>query len=112
VCGLFDWSLSPSASNWPTLLIMKIGNVRLFGEAYLGIRTMEERRDPAICTIYFPVFRYPGSQISSLETLKAEGARERVKLPPALFLCSTLDPVIDDTVMGMNALLDFLKERL
>jgi hypothetical protein len=61
VCGLFDWSLSPSASNWPTLLIMKIGNVRLFGEAYLGIRTMEERRDPAICPIYYPVFRYPGS---------------------------------------------------
>jgi acetyl esterase/lipase len=149
VYGLFDWSLSPSASNWPTPLIMKTENVRRFGEAYLGTRTMEERRDPAISPIYHPLFRYPGSQISSFEGLKAEAVRKRVALPPALFLCGTLDPVVDDTVMmsfkwqvaggeavvkfveggphgfllfpperfepavtGMNALLDFLKERV
>lgn len=48
VYGLFDWSLSPSCNNWETPLTMKMENVKRFGEAYLGDRTMEERRDPAI----------------------------------------------------------------
>jgi acetyl esterase/lipase len=149
VYGLFDWSFSPSCNNWSTPLIMSKENVKHFGDAYLGNRTLEERRDPAISPLYHPVFRYPGSQIASLEDLKAEAAKERVKLPPALFLCGTLDPLIDDTVLmsfkwqvaggemavkfiegaphayqlfpldrfqpaviGRNALLDFLKERL
>jgi acetyl esterase/lipase len=99
VYGLFDWSLSPSSNNWNTPLVMRTENVKRFGEAYLGNRTIEERRDPAISPLYHPVFRYPGSQITSLEDLKAEANKKKVKLPPALFICGTLDPVIDDTIM-------------
>lgn len=99
VYGLFDWSLSPSCNNWETPLVMRTENVKRFGEAYLGDRTLEERRDPAISPVYHPLFRYPGSQIASLEDLKAEAGKKKPKLPPALFLCGTLDPVIDDTIM-------------
>jgi acetyl esterase/lipase len=149
VYGLFDWSLSPSCNNLSTPLILRTENVKRFREAYLGGQTMEELRDPAISPIYHPFFRYPGSQIASLQDLKAEAEKKRVKPPPALFLCGTLDPILDDTVLmsfkwqaaggeatvkfiagaphgyqlfpldrfgpavvGRNALLDWLKERV
>jgi acetyl esterase/lipase len=99
VYGLFDWSLLPSCNNWSTPLIMGEENVQRFREAYLGDRSTEDLRDPAISPIYHPIFRYPGSQIASLEDLKAGAEKKRLKLPAALFLCGTLDPILDDTVI-------------
>jgi hypothetical protein len=49
--------------------------------------------------IYHRIFRYPGSQLATLEDLKAEAEKQKPKLLPALFPCGTLDPFIDDTVM-------------
>ena len=63
-----------------TPLIMKTENIQCFGEAYLGDRTTEERRDPSVSPIYHPVFRYPGSQITSLEGIQAETQKKRVKV--------------------------------
>lgn len=94
VYGLFDWSLMPSSTTWTNPLIMTSENIRRFGDAYLGDRTLDQRRDPAISPIYHPFLQMPGSQLG--ENLKT---RKSVKLPPALFLCGTQDPIIDDTVL-------------
>jgi hypothetical protein len=101
VYGLFDWSRSPSCNNFETPLIIKMENVKRLGEAYLGDRTTEERRDPAIhpSPHLSPIYRYPGLQLAALKDLKAEAEKQKPKLPPALFLCGTLDPFIDDTIM-------------
>jgi hypothetical protein len=56
---------------------MRTENVKRFREAYLGDRTMEQLRDPAISPIYHPFFRYPGSQIASLQDLKAAAEKKK-----------------------------------
>jgi acetyl esterase/lipase len=46
-----------------------------------------------ISPIYHPLFQYPGSA-------KAKGEQNKIgKLPPALFLTGTQDPVVDDNVL-------------
>ena len=97
--GLYDWSLSPSCNNWSTPLMMRTENVKRYREAYLGDRSTEDLRDPAISPIYHPIFRYPGSQVASLDNMNEKPEKERVKLPPALFIFGTLDLTVDDTVM-------------
>lgn len=91
IYGLYDWSFSPSALTWTNPLIMTTENIRQFGNAYLGTRTPEQRRDPAISPIHHPFLQIPGSQLGEV--------RKEVKLPPALFLCGTQDSVLDDTVL-------------
>lgn len=91
IYGLYDWSLSPSALSWTAPIILTTENIQRFGDAYLGDRTPEQRRDPAISPIYHPVFQIPGSGFGEM--------KKEVKLPPALFLCGTQDALVDDTVL-------------
>jgi len=98
VYGLFDWSILPSARDWTTPLVMRTANIEHFREAYLGSRTASELRDPAISPLYHEVFRYPRSHIGKQGEVMG-GWESRAKLPRALFLCGTLDPVIDDNVL-------------
>jgi acetyl esterase/lipase len=94
IYGLYDWSLSPSALTWTNPLIMTSENIEKFGDAFLGDRTAEERRDHAISPIYHPFLQIPGSQL-----VKSGKVKREVKLPPAFFLCGTQDSVLDDTVL-------------
>lgn len=96
VYGLFDWSILPSAGNWTTPLVMRSTNIQHFGDAYLGSRTASERRDPAISPLYHEIFQYPGSHPREA---MADGGKTKANLPPALFMCGTLDPVIDDNIL-------------
>jgi acetyl esterase/lipase len=91
--GLYDWSLSPSVRTFTAPLIMTTKHVKHYGEAYLGKRSPQERRDPAISPIYHPIFKYPGS------TLEPGAIGDGMKLPPALFLSGTKDATLDDTVL-------------
>jgi acetyl esterase/lipase len=75
---------------------MRSANIEHFGDAYLGDRSRSERRDPAISPLYHEVFQYPGSHQGEA---MAEKEKIRAKLPPALFMCGTLDPVIDDNIL-------------
>ncbi|CZR69487.1 related to lipase 2 [Phialocephala subalpina] len=91
IYGLYDWLLLPSARTWMTPIILTTENIEHFGDAYLGDRTPEDRRDPSISPIYHPVFQIPGSRFGE--------TKKEVKLPPALFLCGTQDALVDDTVL-------------
>lgn len=69
----------PSISNFGKSLILDHKIMDAFQNAFLPNITVEQRADPTISPFY-----------ANLQGLK---------LPPAIFLCGTEDPLIDDTVM-------------
>ncbi|KAJ5937551.1 Alpha/beta hydrolase fold-3 [Penicillium verhagenii] len=85
--GLFDLALGlPTmvASNKP--LMIDLGTMQRFNDAYVpGMSTTELKR-PSVSPLY--------------EDLKALVAASPIgMLPPALFLCGTYDPLLDDTII-------------
>ncbi|KAL2853208.1 Alpha/Beta hydrolase protein [Aspergillus pseudodeflectus] len=60
-----------------------------FNSAYLPNLSIEERRDPSLSPLY--------EDVAALAAATPNG------LPPALFVCGTADPLLDDTLlMGMK----------
>jgi acetyl esterase/lipase len=70
------------------LMIDRIAMER-FNSAYLPGLSIEERRNPSLSPLY--------EDLPALATASPNG------LPPALFICGTADPLLDDTLlMGMK----------
>jgi acetyl esterase/lipase len=85
--GFFDLGLSLptiAASTKPLMINLEI--VERFNNAYVPGMSAVERRRPCVSPLY--------------EDLQALVAASSVgSLPPALFLCGTEDPLLDDTIM-------------
>lgn len=84
--GVFDLSLGlPSivASTKPSLV--DFGNMKRFMSAYVPGMSAAERRHPSVSPFY-----------EDLQTLAAGSLTK--SLPPAIFLCGTADPLLDDTL--------------
>jgi acetyl esterase/lipase len=76
VFGCFDLSGTPSKRTWDRHLVLSRPMMDWFDRCYLGERTPEERRDPAISPLY----------------------ADLRGLPPALFTIGTEDPLLDDSL--------------
>ncbi|KAL2823314.1 Alpha/Beta hydrolase protein [Aspergillus cavernicola] len=84
--GLLDLSLSLPAIKTATNTLMLRGSaLENFSNAYLPGLSAEERRNPSISPLY--------------EDLPALAAASPNGLPPALFVCGTADPLVDDTIL-------------
>ncbi|KXG54113.1 Alpha/beta hydrolase fold-3 [Penicillium griseofulvum] len=85
--GLFDLGLglpTVAASTKPLMINLEI--MERFNNAYVPGMSTAERRRPCVSPLY--------------EDLQALVAASSVgSLPPALFLCGTDDPLLDDTIM-------------
>lgn len=82
--GCFDISgFLPQAWHFDAGLVLDVEIMQKFTEAYQPGTTQEQRRDPKIS----PLFK-------NLNELGEKGV-----LPPALFTCGTLDPLLDDSVL-------------
>ncbi|KAK0738838.1 Alpha/Beta hydrolase protein [Schizothecium vesticola] len=83
--GHFDLTLNlPSVAGFERPLVISREVLERFVEAYTPGMTVEERRNPLVSPLY--------------EDFGIRGERT-VKLPPALFLCGTEDPLLDDTLL-------------
>jgi acetyl esterase/lipase len=75
--GLFDLSMTPSQRQaGDDTLITNADDIKRVLDEFLPGTTCEERRDPSISPLY----------------------ADLTGMPPALFTCGTLDPLLDDTL--------------
>ncbi|KAF7562316.1 hypothetical protein G7046_g1834 [Stylonectria norvegica] len=83
--GQFDVTLNlPKVSSFERPLVINRESLQRFADAYTPGMTIEERRNPLISPLY-----------DDLQDLsKIQGT-----LPPALFVCGTEDPLLDDTLL-------------
>ena len=81
-----------TATNFKLNLTLPREDITKFLESFLPppYHTLEARADPSISPFYAPLFRIDDE---TLETSGVEG------LPPALFVCGTLDPLLEDTIL-------------
>jgi len=85
--GWYDVTLNlPSMQDFHRDLIINTESMRGFAEAYTPGMTIEERRSPLVSPLY--------DDMPGLAKAAPGGT-----LPPALFLCGTADPLLDDTVL-------------
>ncbi|CAK4030980.1 hypothetical protein DOTSEDRAFT_80769 [Lecanosticta acicola] len=79
--GAYDISgFLPQAHHFDLPLVLTLDIMQRYIDAYLPGKSPAERRDPMISPLYM--------DLSNPD-----------KLPPALFSCGTLDPLLDDSVM-------------
>ena len=79
VYGIFDMALTPSAKNWGERNLIISGPIMAwFGDQLLppGDWAGRDKRDPDLSPLY----------------------ADLAGLPPALFTCGTMDPILDDTL--------------
>ncbi|EKG15953.1 Alpha/beta hydrolase fold-3 [Macrophomina phaseolina MS6] len=82
--GTYDLSMLPQARNFKRRgpLVLDQDIIERFTDAFLPNTTKEDRRAPEISPFYEDFYQFG-----------------RAKLPPALFICGTEDPLLDDTLM-------------
>ena len=80
--GWYDLTLNmPQISSATRPVVISYEAMKHFIDAYVPNMSLEDKRSPAVSPLY--------------EDLPALG----MKLPPALFLCGTQDPLLEDTLM-------------
>jgi acetyl esterase/lipase len=88
--GCFNLSTPfPSCNQFKMNLVLPQETINAYFDAFVPNLTEKQRADPAISPFWHPVFDWDEE---SLEGRGKDG------LPPALFMCGTLDPLLDDSV--------------
>lgn len=89
--GEFDLTLGlPKACSFTRPLIVNSAELQRFNDTYVPGMSTTERRSAAVSPLF-----------EDMQALAMSS--EKKKLPPALFLCGTEDPLLDDTLlMGMK----------
>ncbi|KAI5460571.1 alpha/beta hydrolase fold-3 domain-containing protein [Mariannaea sp. PMI_226] len=83
--GQFDLTLNlPKVSSFERALVINRMALQRFSDAYTPDMSIEERRNHLVSPLYDDIERLSSVQGS---------------LPPALFLCGTEDPLLDDTIL-------------
>ncbi|EME43335.1 hypothetical protein DOTSEDRAFT_80769 [Dothistroma septosporum NZE10] len=78
--GAYDISgFLPQAWHFDLPLVLDVDIMIKYTDAYLPNMTREQKRDPMVSPLFMNL--------------------NKLKLPPALFTCGTLDPLLDDSVM-------------
>ncbi|KAJ5779810.1 hypothetical protein N7457_007530 [Penicillium paradoxum] len=84
--GYFDLTLGlPSIANSTKPLLINLTTMQRFNGAYVPGMSTAELQQPSVSPLY--------------EDLKELVATSTRSLPPALFLCGTEDPLLDDTIL-------------
>ncbi|KAK0626211.1 Alpha/Beta hydrolase protein [Immersiella caudata] len=90
--GWFDLTLNlPSIQDFKRELIINTNSMRGYADAYVPGMSIEERTNPLISPLYDGLLR--------LEAEMGDPKKKKKALPPALFLCGTADPLLDDTLL-------------
>lgn len=85
--GEFDLTLSlPQVSSFTRPLVVNVEGLQRFSDAYLPSMSTAERRSASVSPLY-----------EDMQALASSSPNK--SLPPALFLCGTDDPLLDDTVL-------------
>ena len=85
--GWYDLTLNmPQISSATRPVVISYGAMKHFTDAYVPNMSFEDRRSPSVSPLY--------EDLQALMALEAG-----MKLPPALFLCGTQDPLLEDTLM-------------
>lgn len=105
--GLYSWSLLPSTHTIVDTVMLDVGKIAKFGDACF-------KRDPAqlslACDLFEEEFgrlaiRFNGTSYDhqykhpAMSPLYRRLDQLAKPLPPALFLCGTADPLVDDTIL-------------
>ena len=85
--GWYDLTLNmPQISSATRPVVINYEVMKHFTDAYVPNMSFEDKRSPSVSPLY-----------EDLQALVASEAG--MKLPPALFLCGTQDPLLEDTLM-------------
>lgn len=85
--GEYDLALGlPAAFSFTRPLLVNTAALERFNDAYLPDMNRDDRRRPSVSPLH-----------EDLGALAADGSTG--PLPPALFLCGTEDPLLDDTLL-------------
>ncbi|KAI9786671.1 MAG: hypothetical protein M1839_006222 [Geoglossum umbratile] len=85
--GLFDLTLGlPKVFSFTKPLVVNVEELQQFGDAYVPGMSTAERKHPSVSPLY-----------EDMQALASASPKQ--SLPPALFLCGTEDPLLDDTLL-------------